>query len=50
MDKVKIITKGVFESVSKFEARVNEFSREGWKAISISSDGGGMAVLMERNT
>jgi len=48
MEKYKIIYKGFFESVSKFEERLNALSLEGWKAISIASDQGSMKVLLEK--
>ncbi len=48
MDRYKIIKKGIFESLSKFDERINSLSLEGWRAISIASDQGTMTVLMER--
>jgi hypothetical protein len=49
MDTYKIIRKGVFESKSKFEERLNALVLEGWKAISIASDQGTLSVLLEKN-
>lgn len=49
MDRYKIVKKGVFESVTKFEERVNSLSLEGWKAISIAADQGTVVVLLEKN-
>lgn len=48
MDRYKIVKKGVFESIAKFEERINSLSLEGWKAISIAADQGAMAVLLEK--
>jgi len=48
MEKYKIIKKGVFQSVSSFEEKVNTLSADGWKAISLTSDNSHMYVLMER--
>lgn len=49
MEKYKIISKGFFESNSKFEDRLNALVLEGWKAISIASDQGSTKVLLEKN-
>ena len=49
MNRYKIIKKGVFEKESSFEDRLNSIALEGWKAISISENGGGrIIVLMEK--
>jgi len=48
MDRYKIIKKGVFESTTKFEEKINSLTLEGWKAISIASDQGSIVVLMEK--
>lgn len=48
MERYQIVSKGVFESTAKFEKRLNSLSLEGWKAISISHNGGHMIVLMEK--
>lgn len=48
MDRYKIIKKGVFQSVSSFQEKVNTLSADGWKAISLTSDNSHMYVLMER--
>lgn len=49
MDNYKILKKGVFESQSKFEEKINSLALQGWKAISLSHQGAQMVVLMEKN-
>ncbi|MEQ8908800.1 MAG: hypothetical protein RIC95_06385 [Vicingaceae bacterium] len=48
MERYRIITKGVFESKSKFEERINSLAIEGWRALSISQNSGQIVVLMEK--
>lgn len=48
MERYRLVSKGIFESTDKFEKRLNALSLEGWKAISISHNGGHMVVLMEK--
>lgn len=48
MDRYKIVKKGVFEKESRFEERINSIALEGWKALSISAQGGILVVLMEK--
>lgn len=48
MDKYKILRKGVFETQTKFEERLNAESNLGWKAISISAHGTQIVVLLEK--
>lgn len=48
MGNYKLIQKGVFEKLTAFEERINSMSNEGWQAISMSSEGGSVLVLMER--
>lgn len=48
MRTYKIVKRKVFESEDKFEARLNELSSLGWKAISITLNGGLLTVLMEK--
>lgn len=48
MKEYKIFSKGVFESIAKFERRLNEMCQKGWKPISMCYDkGNGMTVLLE---
>lgn len=46
--KYKLLKKGSFESLKKFEVRLNEECISGWKAISISDSNGSLTVLLER--
>jgi len=48
MERYSILKKGVFESQSKFEERINSLALQGWSAISISHQGAQMVVLMEK--
>lgn len=48
MANYKFLKKGIFESLDKFEKKVNEFSLKGWKPISISQEGGYLIVLFEK--
>ena len=48
MENYKILKKGVFESQSKFEEKVNSLALKGWRAISLSHQGSQMVVLMEK--
>lgn len=49
MRTYKILKKKVFESGEKFEARLNELSSRGWRAISLSEHGGQQQVLLEKD-
>jgi len=46
--RFRLLKKGAFESIKKFEVRLNEECVSGWKAISISDSNGSMTVLLER--
>lgn len=48
MERYKLVKKGLFEKESSFEERLNALSYEGWKAISLSVNGGILVVLMEK--
>jgi len=37
MTEYKILEKGFFESIKKFEGRINELGKTGWKVVSMSS-------------
>jgi hypothetical protein len=47
-DRYRIVKKGVFESHTKFEERINSMTIEGYKAISISHQGTQLVVLLEK--
>lgn len=50
MDKYKFLKKGLFESLQKFEGRINEQARKGYNAIAMTREPNGyMVVLFERN-
>ena len=44
----KIVKKKLFESESKFENRLNEYSSMGWKSVSMTIYSGVLTVLMEK--
>ena len=44
----KIEKKGLFESVSKFEKKLNQMALEGWKAVSMANGEGTILVLLEK--
>lgn len=46
--RYRLIKKGAFESLKKFEQRLNEECVSGWKAISISDANSSITVLLER--
>ncbi len=48
MTNYKILKKGVFESHTKFEEKLNGLSLQGWKVISLSHQGAQIVVLMEK--
>jgi len=46
--KYKFFKKGTFETLEKFETRLNEEAAMGWKVINIVTMSGYIAALMER--
>lgn len=46
--KYRILRRKAFESLGKFENRLNEECAKGWRAISISTEHAGIIVLLER--
>ncbi len=44
----KIVKKGLFESIEKFEGRINELADDGWIAVSISSESNSSIVILMR--
>ncbi len=48
MDEYKFFKKNVFESLDKFERRLNEMCQQGWKPISIASDQGTTIILLQK--
>lgn len=44
----KIVKKGLFESIEKFEGRINELAADGWIAVSISSESNNSIVVLMR--
>jgi len=48
MDEYKLFKQNIFESVAKFEKRLNELCQQGWKPISITSDHGTSIILLQK--
>ncbi len=48
MDEYKLFKQKAFESIAKFEKRLNETCQLGWKPLSISSDHGVSIVLLQK--
>lgn len=44
----KIIKKGYFTNLSKFEAQLNDYAKKGFVIVSIASDGGQMYALIAK--
>lgn len=44
----KLITKGPFEKVEKFERRLNELSAQGWRVITNMSQGAHLVLGKEK--
>ena len=50
MDKYKFLKKGFLESLDKFEVRLNDMARKGYRAVSMTKEPNGyMVVLFERS-
>lgn len=43
------LKKGAFESLNKFEKKLNETVGSGWRVVNFTNDHGGIVVLLERN-
>ena len=48
--KYKILRRKAFESLEKFENRLNDECAKGWRAISIGTEHSGIVVLLERES
>ncbi len=46
----KIISQGIFESERRFETRINELARMGWRINSVSHKHSITVVVMEKAT
>lgn len=49
MSQYKFVKKGLFESLSKFEKKLNDTANSGWRVVNFSYQHGEMIVLLERN-
>lgn len=51
IQRYRFLRQKTFESIDKFELRLNEETRKGWKALNVSNSGGGtLLVLLERES
>jgi hypothetical protein len=51
MDKYRFLKKKTFESLEKFEQRLNHECNNGWRVVSIASDSSyGLVALLERES
>lgn len=51
LHRYRFFTQKAFESHTKFEVRLNEEVRKGWRAIGITGSGGGtLVVMLERES
>lgn len=48
MDEYKLFKQKVFESLEKFEKRLNEKCQQGWKPLSISTVDDGNIILLQK--
>jgi hypothetical protein len=48
VEKYKFLQKGSFESLAKFEKKLNEMVSTGWRVVNFTNDHGGFVVLLER--
>lgn len=46
LQRYRFFVQKAFESRQKFENRLNEETRKGWRAVSITGSGGGTLVVM----
>lgn len=50
MKKYQLFKKKLFESVEKFEARLNEECRKGYRPVGIASESNGYLIVMLEKT
>lgn len=51
IQRYRFLRQKAFESAQKYEARLNEETRKGWRAVSLTGGGGGtLVVLLEKET
>ena len=48
MANYKFLKKGTFESLDKYEKKVNEFSQKGWKVVNMGLHGADLVILFEK--
>lgn len=49
MERYRLFKRGIFESLEKFEKRLNDECRRGYRAVSVSQSDGTTLVLLEKN-
>lgn len=45
----RFLKKGLFQSLSSFEEKLNNEVREGWKVVNFTNDHNSIVVLLERS-
>ncbi|MCK5278766.1 MAG: hypothetical protein KAQ62_24160 [Cyclobacteriaceae bacterium] len=48
MEEYKLLNQKTFESIKKFEKRLNEICQQGWKPVSIGTSQSGTTILLEK--
>ncbi|WP_155182518.1 hypothetical protein [Fulvivirga lutimaris] len=48
MENYKFLKKGLFESLSSFQEKLNAKVHEGWKVVNFTNDHNSLIVLLER--
>lgn len=50
MEKYIIITSKAFEKMEKFQSRINDQARKGYRVVNMTHTGGTLAVLFEKTS
>ncbi len=48
MEKYIIVTSKAFEKTEKFQARINDLARKGYRVVNMTHTGGSLCVLFEK--
>jgi len=46
--KYKIVKKGAFRSIEKFEDLLNDYAKDGWKVVNLTTSDSYMYALIEK--
>lgn len=50
IQRYRFFRQKAFESVDKFEIRLNDECRKGWRVVSITGNNAGLVVMLERES